>query len=519
MTSDLSSSDVTWHVPAAVSVDNQFENIDIPQNPHMGKNDFASAHGDSYCSESVSISGPNATSIRVICEPNRFGFMPVMTCNDNNQMVGITLLTDENSDMSFSLQVFDTECKPLSTTYLGPMPGYNSFGGGYFYMDDQNRSIVASQNTMICYDTSNVTSTSGTGDDNSLSPVWTTPNIVQMITGSPDINSVYSTLPVWGNDPTLYWVLLAGKFDLETGKYDAPAGIAVIQVTDDKSPNGCTTSVISNVWFQNEWNNNTFAADEYGAMFVTNVLDENGKTSKGYLRYARLDNGKIIFPWTSETNPNGVGEYKNSGELKPGMGNIGSGTTPTVMTTKEGKMVVAIGDNDSPQMNVVVFDRWTGEKLSETPVFKSGQSADEASFIGVQNSIIAENNYNHYVTYPNSQLTPPITPGMARVDISGDAYAKEMWNDSTTSFLGMSMLARGNGVVYAHTAEWDAQASTEGAVYYVSAIDSANGKLIWRVPLGRGVSYCHDFGGVYFDHNGNLFVGTQNYICSVQNAT
>ncbi len=83
----------------------------------------------------------------------------------------------------------------------------------------------------------------------------------------------------------------------------------------------------------------------------------------------------------------------------------------------------------------------------------------------------------------------------------------------------MSMLCRESGIIFAHTADWsDDVSAVEGPMYYVSAIDSWDGRTIWRIPLGRGFEYCHEYGGIYFNRDGSLYIGTNRYLFAIQDA-
>ena len=59
----------------------------------------------------------------------------------------------------------------------------------------------------------------------------------------------------------------------------------------------------------------------------------------------------------------------------------------------------------------------------------------------------------------------------------------------------MSMLARESGIIFAYTGDWtDDISATEGGMYYVTAIDSWDGRAIWRLPVGRGFPNAHEYG-------------------------
>ncbi|MBK1647422.1 hypothetical protein [Rhabdochromatium marinum] len=158
------------------------------------------------------------------------------------------------------------------------------------------------------------------------------------------------------------------------------------------------------------------------------------------------------------------------------------------------------------------------------------RSVDEASFIGVRDSLIVENNFGHTVVIPESQLIET-EPGFSllMIDSENRFQVSQVWNYEwqsmlamsmlAMSMLAMSMLARESGIIFAHTADWSSDASsTQGGMYYVSAIDSWDGRVIWRVPLGRGWKSAHEYGGIYFDHDNHLYIGTNAYLISIQNA-
>ncbi len=504
----LTRTEHVYKVRAPVSTRNPFSGISLPQHPFMGPNDHASTHYDSYASDSVGLEGPVADELRVIRQRNPYGYAPVIVANKNNQIISVSF---HIPTLRFWLVVADKDLNIISATKLGLKVG-SSFSGAYFYMNHLEQTVVISSNKILCFDTSNVTKDSGTGGTNSLKPLWSTPNIVKKLYPTKPLgNAVYASMPIWGEDPNVYWVLLAGNHNTTD---EHPAGIAVVRITPDPTAKGgAHTEILDYQELEDEWSNNTAVADEDGVYFVTNVKDATGKNSRGYLRKMMFKEGKIVPIYNAG--------YKNSGILKVGHANIGSGTTPTLMDTKEGRKLVAIVDNDNPRINVVIYDRVTGKKLSETPVLPPMRGAAEASLIGVENAIVVENNYGHEFTFPYSQFTQ-IEPGMTRLNIaqkgSDGIRATHSWTDDRSSFLAVAVLARKSGIIYAHTADWgDSISATEGAMYFVSAIDAFSGRTLWRIPLGRGVEYCHDYGAMAFNYEQSLYIGTANFLVAIQN--
>lgn len=490
-----------FKVPKAISINNRFSKIEIPQNPWLAENNWGSPHQDSWCSESVSLHGPTNGQLELIIKENPHGYTPNMVCNKNNQMIGVSL---DYKDNRFYLIVFDETCNLISST---PLEKHDSstFGGGYFYLDNSDNTIVVQGNQIASYPTSNVQK-----EDN-LKPNWVSEDVVKLILESSEINSLYSCLPVWDKKhANTFWCLLAGKYnykDYPKSKLSSPAYIAVIRIDDNSK-----FKLIEKIELENQWNNNTLAVDEYGAYIVTNGLDMYGECNEGFLWAFGFKDEKLTVRWKTA--------YKNAGYLKPGQTNIGSGTTPTLTTTKEGVELVAFTDNADPRLNVVVCNRISGDIVAEIPCFEKMRSADEASLIGVEDIFVVENNFGHYTTYPNSQCVQN-GPGMDMIMVdssSEDIKSEKIWKLPDVHFYAMNMLCRESGIIFAHTCSWsDDVSATEGGMYYISAIDSYNGRIIWQIPLGRGTDYCHEYGGIYFNRLDSLFIGTNKYLISIRN--
>ena len=499
-------------VKPAGSLNNEFAGITFPQNPGLEENNWSSAHQDSYCSESVGLKGPKSNRLRVIKKLNPYGFTPIMGCNKHNQMVGMSF-----QGGIFQLIVFDTDCNILTADVTGrniDIALTGSFAGGYFFLNQDGNAIVVGDNKLKAFPTGQCVAKKE--EVYELKPIWTSDNIVRAITGG-DENTLYAAMPVWGQKD-LYWCLLAGQVKI-SDRHDVTitnsAYIAVVEVLPRSSKAG--VDVITTVLAKKElntpykqYNNNTFAATEEGAVFITNGLDEFGKATSGYCYLASFVKGVLTVQWQSD--------YSNSGFLKVGQNNVGSGTTPTIMVDKStGRKMVAITDNAYPQMNAVVYDYETGAKISETPVFSKMRGCNEASVIGVNDTMFVPNNFGHTVDLTRSQYVSN-EPGLAKLKVDATPKKSEVvWDQEHYTFFGMSMLARESGVIFAHSGDWSDEASaTEGPVYYILAIDSWDGRVIWRVPIGRGRPYCHEYGGIYFDRTGEkIFMGTNRFLIAI----
>ena len=502
-----------YNVKPAASLCNDFADTTIPQNPGLAENNWSGSHQDSYCSESVSLEGPTSDKLRIITRYNPYGFAPIMGCNQHNVMVGMSF-----SDGYFHLITFDTECNILTTNRTGK--GFQdissgSFAGGYFFLDQDDNAIAVGNNKIKAYPTGRVGENRKIG---TLRLLWKTSSVVTAITGNDD-NVLYSTMPVWSEAQNTYWCLLGGRYNVSDKKdvtITESAYIAVVHVpTSSTDGRNITPQVLAKMELNRpfaQYNNNTFAATEDSAVFVTNGLDQYGRCTSGFCYRVKYESNALQVVWQAP--------YENSGFLKPGMKNVGSGTTPTVMVDTTGNRLVAITDNAYPRMNVVAYNYSNGRKRLEEPVFSNMLGSNEASVIGVRNSIYVPNNFGHTVSFTESQYVSN-EPGLTKVEVGANIEdgSTTIWEQNRYTFFAMNMLARKSGIIFAHSAEWcDEESAIDGGVYYILAIDSFDGRVIWRIPIGRGRKYCHEYGGIYFDRIGDkIFMGTNNYLVSIQN--
>ena len=181
-------------VMPAVSLNNVYAGLTFPQHPHLADNNWSNAHQDAQCTESVGLTGPTSDTLRMIKQHNPYGFMPIMVCNSNDLMVGIAL------EERYKLVVFDTECRILAVGDLGPFTGIG-FGTAYFFLDSTDKAICInpSTNSLECFETNVSRQSHDTANTpvQTLDPLWTSMNIVTLITGSPEDNGLYCALPVW----------------------------------------------------------------------------------------------------------------------------------------------------------------------------------------------------------------------------------------------------------------------------------------------------------------------------------
>ena len=515
------SSTTVHSVLPAVSLKNVFAGITLPQNPGLAENNYSNAHQDSYCSESVGLTGPTSNKLKRIVKYNPYGFTPLMACNEQNQMIGVS-----TNKKGLYLIVFDSECEIISaTTIISLVPSESSSSGsgsqvqsagrGYFFLNNKNQTVVnAASNTLACYDTSNLSKKDSVY---SLEPLWTSKDLVEIVAPNQQ-NALYSAMPLWRSDgkTNFYWFTLSGVYDAENNKLISNAYVAVVEIVPVDGETTAQTMVHGFLELENQWINNTLAVDQKGVYLVTNGVGATPDKAFGSLlcfNYTESSgSGNVYLTWSSP--------YINSGYLKPGQLNIGSGTTPTLFQDESDKGYVTITDNAYPRMHVDIYNRDTGGIVCEVPLFPKMRCCNEASIIGVNGRVVVPNNFGHTYVPGQSQFVAN-EPGFNLVKLTnGSPPCDVVWANKHERPLGMSMLARNSGIIFAFIGDWNvADSATNGALYSVCAFDSWDGRKIWSVPVGQGYKYCHDYGGTYFNRTGTqIFVGTQEYLVSVQNA-
>jgi hypothetical protein len=189
--------------------------------------------------------------------------------------------------------------------------------------------------------------------------------------------------------------------------------------------------------------------------------------------------------------------YANSGIVKPGQADAGSGTTPTLMSGG----YVAITDNADP-MNVVVYRRSTGTVACRVPVFEKGASATENSLMASRAALFVENNYGYQDPFgPSSGALT--TPGFARVDVRPCRKAWETHTERAPSVV--PKLSTATGLIYTYTRDPDPLPI--GQPYFWTAIDAHTGATAFKVYAGSGLGFNNNYAGIAIGPDGTAYLG------------
>jgi hypothetical protein len=228
-------------------------------------------------------------------------------------------------------------------------------------------------------------------------------------------------------------------------------------------------------------------------------------------RLATTRNGTPKIKWSVR--------YRNSGVVKPGQADAGTGTTPTLM--KGG--FVAITDNADP-MNVVVYRtavdlrRGQKRKVCEVPVFDRGASATENSLIGAGRSLIVENNYGYTDPFALGGGSVITAAGFARVDIRADGRGcRKVWTNRIERAPSVvPKLSTATGLIYTYTRPPDPSGS-QG--YYWTAINFNTGETAWSRYAGSGLLFNNNYAGLALGPDGSAYLGVIGGLIKLSDTT
>lgn len=438
-----------------------------PRHPFMAPNGRSNLHNDAFQTDAYRGAGPLGRGLTVSSTFEAADCASV-TFDSRGRIVTICVGIEGPR-----LEVFDPRTlEPLASMTLPPRnPGagsiFNDFsGGGYFYLDERDRAIFATNNRRLMV----VAVRDAPGGGVSL----VTERDYDLTGAVPTGDKIVSALPDYAG---LVWFVsvngVVGTLDLATGSVRSrPLGEAVA---------------------------NSFAVDDSGAVYIVS------------------DDALYRFEAGADASPEVVWRevYRNSGISKPGQVHAGSGTTPTVMAGGR----IAITDNADP-MNVVVMRRGadvSGPRVvCEEPVFRKGASATDNSLIAARNSLVVENNYGY--TGPAATMDGATTqPGLARVDVRRDGSGcRTVWRSDEIAPTVVPKLSLETGLVYTYTKP----PRSDGVdAWYFTALDFCTGARQYRRLTGTGLGFNNNYAPVSLGPDGVAYVGVLGGLVRIADST
>jgi len=432
--------------------------LEITPHPFFSEDD-SRIHNDHYNSAAYNRTGVAGPAIEVTTHKlgELTGICAMMTMLKNGYLIGSCFRAD--TEVHVMLTMFDNEnLNIVAERDLGVRPFRpNAAGGAYFTMDeDENIFIGPPNNRLERYH-------------------------IEVVDGAPEFVQDFSK-EVPGLDP---WVELDGP-GLQDTVIDFE-GRFWFMVTDGRV--GYLDPETDEIKMTNlgEGLQNSMVVDEAGVYMVT------------YLALYRLsvdDNGDIKQDWRAKYDPG-----EGTGVLLPG-----SGTSPTLFGTEED--LITICDNAPSQINAVVFDRATGERRTEIPLFRPDESATENTAVGYGDELLFVNDSGYGGAFMPARTTHT---GMERYRVvrneTGTVTDYEPVWKNDDSIANSAQLATATGVVWGYGADVDIDDADH---FYLVAHSWETGDEIFRAYVGDDAEFDPITGQVHLHPDGTMYIGTLN---------
>jgi len=426
----------------------------VPQNPFMAPNGRSNLHDDAYMTNTYLWSAPLGAGMQTL-STFQGADCASLTVDSSGRLVTVCVGLEGPRLVMLDPHTLELlAAMPLPPRSPGTGNPFTEFsGGGYFYLDQHDRAVIPTTNGQIWV----VGETAGaTGPGFSLERTYDL---------SPDLtegDKIISALPDWAG--RIWFATTKGV----VGTVEPTTG--AVKIKDLGEPIG-----------------NSFALDQSGGVFIV--------TDRALYRFDPAPDGAPAITWREV--------YPNSGIVKPGQTEDGSGTTPNLM----GTAYVAITDNADP-MDVVVYRRAKRVSASRlvctVPVFAASGSSTDNSLIGTGSSIIVENNYGY--TGPTATMNGASTSaGIERVDINaGGSGCTHVWSSDERAPSAVPKLSLANGLVYAYTKP----PRSDGIdAWYLTAISFRTGKTVYERLAGTGLGFNSNYAPVSIGPDGTAYVG------------
>lgn len=422
-----------------------------PQHPFMADNGSSNIHNDAWMSDTNLTSGPMGAS-PASTSTHQLGECASLAFDRQQRVetvcVGIRAIT---------LKLFDpVSLKELASYSLPNRPlsldTFSDFsGGGYFYLDDQDRAVIPTSTRHIQV------------IEQTRRPGFKLARDYDLTDYIASDDKIVSSLPAWG-----------GQIVFVTKN-----GVVGAMARDGSVRTLALQETIAN----------SMAADEDGGVYLV--------TTKALYRVDIDRQQRPAVTWRAE--------YSNSGQTKPGQVSAGSGTTPTVMSDG----LVAITDNAEPRMHVVVYrtdPHLSGPReVCRVPVFEAGASATENSLIAAGRALVVTNNFGYEGALGtiNGKLT---SPGVARIDVDRDGTScRTTWSNAVErSPSAVPKLSLANGLVYIVSKD---PTPNRMDAYYLTALDFRTGALTYKYLYGTGPAYNPNYAPITLAPDGAAYVG------------
>jgi hypothetical protein len=439
---------------------------EAPRHPFMAANERSNIHVDAWQTDTNRLPGPLGRDMKRVSTAHN-AVCGSVTFDRKGRIVTVCVGLTGPGLGGAGLFLLDPQTLETIAKYDLPprQPGANTpgniftdfAGGGYFYLDNQDRAVVPTTTRHIFVVAERLDQ-----------PGFVLQHDYDVTGAVPQGDKIISALPDWSG--RIWFASIKGV----VGTVDPASG--AVHSMDTHEPIG-----------------NSFAVDETNGVYIV--------TDAALYRFQAGAAGEPTVTWRTT--------YENDGRMKPGQTEIGSGTTPTITSLG----YVAITDNDDP-INIAVFRRTDGAFVCHAPVFEKGASNTDQSLIGAKNAFIAENNYGYSGPLATEQGRTT-TPGLDRVDVDSKGRCHKVWHSNEIAPSVVPKLSLANGLVYSYTKPGGDRSDP----WYLTALDFRTGRTVFKFRAGSGLGFNNNYAPVTIGPDGTAYVGTLGGLVAMRDAT
>ena len=465
----------------ASAISKPLQSVNVPQHPYLAAEGTNGMHGNSYNTGTYNYSGPLGIDPEVKSRSmNVFGgLVATLTFDSKGRIMCIS-----GNVVGFRLLLIDADTlEILAETRLPQRPSTveaiktfnfsaissDTSGGAYFHLLEGDRPIIGnSENKIQIFKV----------DESGKKPQWVIEQEYDINSYLPEGSYITDAFPDY--EGRIWFMTRPGE---------------VGYVNPD-------TKEVKLMKLQGEEIQNSFAIAEDGVYIVSD---------HAMYRFDVKADGTPYYTWRTV--------YDRGSTTKPGAINQGSGTTPSLLDVpcSDGSIrkLVGITDNADDRVNLVVYDRLTGETIVTEPLFESGHSVSENSLIAHGRSFIVENNYSD-TGAGFLESNPTSYPGITRFDMNEDCTGGAVvWESDEAAATVVPKLSAGNGLVYVYTRVQNDDIPDCAVAWYFTALDFETGETVYKVLTGTGRNWNNSYGPITIGPNGTAYVGVFNGLVSI----
>ncbi len=430
-----------------------------PQNPYLAPNGDSGIHNDGWQTNTYRRSAPlgdKPTTVSAAvggeCGSITFDHAGRIVATCIGERTGLYLI-DPNT--LATLGFYSLPGRDIQSVTSHPNPFNDFSGGGYFYLDNLDRAVIATRDGHVL-----VLAENRTHDGFVLRRNYKESGKLR---SGETMNSVLpdSTGRLW----------FVAKTDGVVGTIARRTGRTHVM----RLGNGSTGEI-----------ENSFAVGAHRDVYIA--------TNRRLYRFTAGPDGRPRVVWSVR--------YRHISATKPGQVDNGTGTTPALLPGG----YVAITDNADP-MDVVVYRTAPhpsdGRQVCAVPVFGKGASDTENSLVVAGRSLIVENNYG-YADPSATSGGRTTTPGLARVDINANGRGcHRVWTNRR--FAAPSVvpkLSLATGLIYTYTKGTDSIDR-----WSWTALSFRTGRRIWSRANGDGLGFNNNYAGISIGPNHRTYLG------------